>query len=129
MKGRLSRWLLCLVLVPLAGTSRLALGADKPNEFVQDQKKDLEFTGSITGVDTNALTVTINNKEKGAMTFSIAKDCLLFVKHKKGAAALTDFKVGEAVKALYRQQNNTLVCQSMWQPGSHPREKEHKIEQ
>lgn len=130
MTGRLSRSLLCLVLGTLAGPPRLAIAADKqPNEFVQEQKRDIELTGSITGVDTNALTVTINNKEKGAMTFSIARDCMLFVRHKKGAAALTDFNVGEAVKVLYRQQTNALVCHSMWQPGSHPREKEHKIEQ
>lgn len=34
-------------------------------------------------------------EKKGLMTFPIAKDCMMFVKHKKGAASLADFKVGE----------------------------------
>lgn len=53
---------------------------------------------------------------------------MLFVKHKKSGAGLGDFKVGEEVKVLYKQVGGALVCQSMWQPGSDPREKEHKIQ-
>ena len=127
MKGQLSRVLLCIALLTPALAPRLAVAAEK-NAFKKDKQNDIEFHGSITAIDTNALTVTIKNKEKGAMTFAVAKDCLLFVKHKKGQAALTDFKVGEDVKVLYRQDAGALVCHSMWQPGSNPAEKEHRLE-
>ena len=127
MKGQLSRVLLCIALLTPALAPRLAVAAEK-NAFVQDRKNDLEFHGSITAIDTNAVTVTVKNKEKGALTFTVTKDSLLFVKQKKGAATLADFKVGDEVNALYRQNGTALTCDSLWHPGSSPREKEHKIE-
>lgn len=127
MKGQLSRVLLCVALLTPALAPRLAVAAEK-SAFLQDKKNDLEFHGSITAIDTNALTVAVNSKGKGAMTFAVCKDSLLFVKHKKGAATLADFKVGDEVNALYRQNGTALTCDSLWQPGSNPREKERKIE-
>jgi len=50
------------------------------------------------------------------------------VKHKKGCASLSDFKVGEEEKLLYRQDGTNIVCNSLWQPGSNPAEKKHKIQ-
>ena len=127
MKGQLSRALLCVALLTPALTPGLAAATEK-NAFVQDKKNDLEFHGSITAIDTNALTVAVKSKEKGSLTFTVSKDSLLFVKQKKGAATLSDFKVGDEVNALYRQNGTVLACDSLWQPGSNPREKEHKAE-
>ena len=127
MKGQLSRVLLCVALLAPAITPGLALAADK-NAFLQDQKNDLAFHGSITAIDTNALTVVVKSKEKGSLTLTVSKDSMLFVKQKKSGATLSDFKVGDEVKALYRQNGTALACDSLWQPGSNPREKEHKIE-
>jgi hypothetical protein len=128
MKGHLARVLLCAVLLSPAVAPRLAVAADKPNEFGVDRKNDLDFKGAITALDATAGSVTIKNKEKGAMTFAVAKDCLLFVKHKKDGVTLADFKVGEEVRVLYSQAGTAIVCHSMWQPGSNPSEKQRKLE-
>ena len=129
MKRQLARVLLCAALLSPAVVPGLAVAADKPtNEFNVDRKNDLAFGGHIAALDTTAGSVTVKHKEKGPMTFSIAKDCLLFVKQKKGAAALTDFVVGEEVRVLYQKAGTTNVCHSMWQPGSNPKEREHKLE-
>ena len=107
----------------------LAMAADKePNKFNQAKRQDFKFQGEITALDAAAGTVTVNDKDKGPITLSVPQDCMLFVKHKKGAATLADFKVGNGVKLLYVQNGTNVVCTSMWQPGSHPREKEHKIQ-
>src|ERR1041385_6207544 len=126
MKRQLSRVLLCAALLsPVIGIGRAMA---QQNKFNEAMKEDLEYSGSITAIDTNAPAVTVKNKEKGAMTFSLAKDCLYFVKHKKGAAVLADFKVGEEVRVLYKQDNGALVCHSLWEPGSNARVKEHRLE-
>jgi hypothetical protein len=116
--------LLASALVP----GRATAADDQPNKFDQAKKHDIEYRGSLTAINTNAPAVTVNDKEKGPMTFSVAKDCMFFVKHKKGAAALTDFKVGEEVRVLYKQEGSAVVCESMWEPGSDPGEKEHKVQ-
>ncbi|HTS17629.1 MAG TPA: hypothetical protein VMP11_08655 [Verrucomicrobiae bacterium] len=128
MKSRLSGIVLCAALLGLALGSGRAIAADAPNKFDQAKKHDIEFTGSITAIDTNAPSVTVNSKEKGPMTLSVASDCMFFVKHKKGAAALSDFKVGEEVHVLYKQSGSAMVCDSMWEPGSNAAEKEHKVQ-
>jgi Cu/Ag efflux protein CusF len=128
MKKYLVRALLCSALLVTVLTFRGATAETPKNAFKEEEKKDLDYKGSITAVDATAGTVTISHKEKGPLTLTVAKDCLLFVKHKKGQASLADFKVGEEVKVLYRQDAGALVCHSMWQPGSHPSEKEHMIE-
>lgn len=120
MKGHLARVLLCVALLAPAIAPRLAVAADQPNQYNVDKKKDLEFKGAITALDATAGSVTIKNKEKGSMTFAIAKDCLFFVKAKSGAAAVTDFKVGEQVHVLYNEAGTVLTCHSMWQPGVEP---------
>ena len=129
MKRRIARGLLCIAfLAPTFGPG-LAIAAEKQeNAFKEAEKQDLRFDGSISAIDTNAATVIIQHKQRGPMTFSFAKDAMFFVKHKKGAASLSDFKVGETVRVLYRQENGTLVCHGMWQPGANPSEKEGKIE-
>ena len=129
MKGHLARMLLCAVLLTPAVAPRLAVAADnQPNEFGLDRKNDLGFRGVITALDATNGVVTVKNKEKGPMTFAVAKDCLLFVKHKKDGVTLTDFKVGEAVRLLYGQAGTTIVCHSLWEPGSNPSEKQRKLE-
>ena len=128
MKGHLARVLLCAALLAPAVMPGLAVAADKGNEFMQDRKADLKYSGSITAIDATAGSVTIKNKEKGPLILGIAKDCLLFVKGKPGQAALADFKVGEEVHLYYSQAGTAIVCHSMWQPGANPREKEHEVE-
>src|SRR6266478_7975040 len=124
MKGHLARVLLCAALLSPAIAPGLAVAADKPNEFNKDMKHDLKYEGSITAIDSTAGTVTVKSKEKGPLTLTVSKDSLLFVKHKKGAAALTDFKVGEEVHVLYVQSGTTIVANSMWHPGANPSEKQ-----
>ncbi len=129
MKRGLSATFFCAALLVSVVVSTRATAADaQPNKFDQAKKHDIEFTGSLTAININAPAVTVNSKEKGAMTFAVASDCMFFVKHKKGAAALTDFKVGEQVHVLYKQAGGGVVCESMWQPGADPGEKEHKAE-
>ena len=128
MKGHLARVLLCAVLLSPAVAPRLAVAADKPNEFGVDRKNDLDFKGAITALDATNGSVTVKNKEKGTMTFAVAKDCLLFVKHKKDGVTLADFKVGEEVRLLYGQAGTAIVCHSLWEPGSNPTEKQRRIE-
>lgn len=128
MKGHLARVLLCAVLLTPAVAPGLAVAADKGNEFMQDRKADLKFAGSISAIDATAGSVTVKNKEKGPLTLSIAKDCLLYVKHKPGQAALADFKVGEEIHLYYSQAGTAIVCHSMWEPGANPREKEREVE-
>ncbi len=129
MKGHLARVLLCAALLTPAVVPGSAVAADKqPNEFMQDRKADLKYSGSITAIDAAAGSVTIKNKEKGPLTLSIAKGCLLFVKHKPGQAALADFKVGEEVHLFYSQAGAASMCHSMWQPGANPRVKEREVE-
>jgi Cu/Ag efflux protein CusF len=129
MKRQLHDALLCAALLATVLVPGRAIAADnQPNKFNEAKKQDLEYTGSITAINTNAAIVTVKSKEKEAMTLSLAKDCMLFVKHKKAAAALSDFKVGEEVRVLYKQEGGALVCDSMWEPGSNPGEKVHKIQ-
>lgn len=128
MKGHLARVLLCAALLAPAMAPRLAVAADNANQYGLDKRNDLSFRGAITALDATAGSVTVKNKEKGSMTFAIGKDCLLFVKHKKDAATLADFKVGEQVSVLYAQNGTALVCHSMWQPGSNPAEKQRDIQ-
>jgi len=128
MKGHLARVLLCAALLAPAVMPGSAVAADKGNQFMQDRKADLKYSGSITAIDATAGSVTIKNKEKGPLILGIAKDCLLFVKGKPGQAALADFKVGEEVHLYYSQAGTAIVCHSMWQPGANPREKEHEVE-
>jgi Cu/Ag efflux protein CusF len=128
MKRRVARAILGTVLLVSALASGLALAAEKQNAFQQEKRKDMEFDGKITAIDATAGSVTVKHNQKGQMTFSVAKDAMLFVNHKKGAASLGDFKVGEEVRLLYRQDGSNLVCHSLWQPGANPKEKEHRIE-
>jgi Cu/Ag efflux protein CusF len=129
MDKHLARVLLCTALLIPVLAPGWAVAADKPkNAFNQEKKNDLSYDGSITAIDVTAKTVTIKQKQKGALTFSVPADAILFVKHKKGAASLSDFKVGEDVNVLYQQNGNLLACRSMWQPGSNPSEKEHKVQ-
>jgi len=128
MKRRIAGPLLSAVLLVSPFPSLVAFAAEKQNAFESEKKTDLEFEGKITALDANAGSVTVKQEKKGSMTFSVAKDAMLFVKHKKGAATLADFKVGEEVKLLYVQNATNLVCRSLWQPGSNPSEKEHKIQ-
>jgi Cu/Ag efflux protein CusF len=115
--------LLASLVVP-----RVAVAAEKQNAFEQEKKMDLEIKGTIPAIDATAGTVTVTHKKKGPMTFSVAKDAMMFVKHKKEAASPADFKVGEEVKLLYRQDGTKLVCHSLWQPGWNPSEKKHKLQ-
>ena len=129
MDKHLARVLLCAALLIPIWAPDSATAADKPkNEFNQAKKSDLTYDGSITAIDAAARTVTIKQKQKGSLTFSVPADAMLFVKHKKGAASLSDFKVGEDVNVLYQQNGNTLVCRSLWEPGSSPTDKEHKLQ-
>ncbi len=128
MKGNLVRLFVCGALLSLAIAPQLARAADQKNAFRQAEKHDLKCEGKISAIDATAGTVTVNNKQKGPLALTVAKDCMLFVKHKKGAASLADFKVGEEVKALYSQDAGALVCHSLWQPGSNPAEKERKLQ-
>ncbi|HUK84130.1 MAG TPA: hypothetical protein VLZ12_16030 [Verrucomicrobiae bacterium] len=128
MRRQVARAFLCGVVLASPLASGGAAAAEKQNAFEQEKKLDLEFEGKITTIDATASTVTVKHKHKGPMTFSVAKDCMMFVKHKKGAASLGDFKVGEEVKILYRQDATNVVCRSLWEPGSNPSEKEHKLQ-
>ena len=99
---------------------------DKPNKFNEAKKHDLEYSGSLTTVYTNSpfyALVFVQGKEPQGKYFYLAKDCTFFVKHKKSAATLADFKAGDEVKVLYRQEDKRIVCDSMWEPGSAPGEK------
>jgi Cu/Ag efflux protein CusF len=128
MKKHLARTFVCVALLASPLVPRLAVAAEKQNAFEQEKKTDLELEGKITAIDSTAGTVTVKHEKRGPMTFPVAKNAMMFVKHKKGAASLGDFKVGEEVKLLYRQDGTNLVCHSLWQPGSNPSEKEHKIQ-
>jgi len=129
MKGHLARVILCAALLTPAVAPGLAVAADKQvNQFNQDMKHDLKYHGSITAIDTTAGTVTVKSKEKGALTLTVSKDSLLFVKHKKGPAALGDFRVGEEVHVLYAQSGGTVLAHSMWHPGANPSEKQREVE-
>jgi Cu/Ag efflux protein CusF len=128
MKRQVVRILTCGALLAAVLTPRWATAEKPKNAFKAEEKKDLDYKGAITAIDAKAGTVTISNKQKGPLALTVAKDCMLFVKHKKGQAALADFKVGEEVRALYRQDAGALVCHSMWQPGSNPAEKESKVQ-
>ena len=127
MKRHLSGVLLCAALLIPAVLPGRATAADKEtNKFSEVKKHDLELSGTITAMHTNGVTIKLEGT--GKKTFTVAKDCMFFVKHKEGAAALTDFKIGEKVNVLYKQVGPALVCDSMWQTGSLPTEKERKIE-
>ena len=120
--------LLCSAILVSGLVCGLTVRAANTNEFDQAKKKDLTIEGKITAIDTNAVSVTIQHKEKGPLTFSVPSSAMLFATHKKGHATLADFKVGDTVKVAYKQSNGSMVCDSMWQPGSNPTEKEHKVE-
>jgi Cu/Ag efflux protein CusF len=129
MKGQLARGLLCVALLVTAIAPGLALAIDKePNKFDEAMRLDFKFSGQITALDPTAGTVTVVNKEKGPITLSVPHDCMLFVKHKKGAATLADFKVGDEVKVLYQRDNTNVVCASLWQPGSNASKKQQKLQ-
>jgi hypothetical protein len=129
MKRRLARVLLCAALLSPAIAPRLAIAGEKElNEFNQYSKKDLKYHGEITAIDATAGTVTVKNKDKGPLTLTVTSGTLLFVKHKKGPAALGDFKVGEDVHLLYAQSGAAITCDSMWHPGSSPVDKQREIE-
>jgi Cu/Ag efflux protein CusF len=127
MNRRMGRPVLYAVLLVSALASGLALAAEKQNAFEQEKRKDTQIDGKITAIDAAARTVTVKHDQK-SKTFSVAKDAMLFVNHKKGAASLADFKAGEEVRLLYRQDGSNVVCHSLWQPGANPEEKEHRIE-
>jgi len=121
--------LICAALLTPVVMPGQAQAADKEsNQFKEAEKNDLEYSGSITAIDTNAPSVTVKHKTKGPMTFTLASGCMMFVKHKTGAATLADFKVGEEVNVLYKQNGTSLICDSLYQPGAHAREKERKAQ-
>jgi hypothetical protein len=129
MKRQLVRVLLCTALLAPALAPRLAIADEKElNAFNQYSKKDLKYHGEITAIDATAGTVTVKNKDKGPLTLTVGKSALLFVKHKKGPAALGDFKVGEDVHLLYSQAGAAITCDSMWHPGASPADKERELE-
>jgi hypothetical protein len=129
MKRQLIRVLLCAALLGPALAPRLAMADDKElNAFNQYSKKDLKYHGAIAAIDATAGTVTVKNKDKGPLTLTITKDTLLFANHKKGPAALGDFKVGEDVHVLYAQAGAAITCDSMWHPGASPAEKQRELE-
>ncbi len=128
MKRNVCRELLCATLLTATLLTGIARAEDK-NALKQEKKTDLKLEGKITALDATAGTVTVQDNNKAPMTFTVAKNAMFFVNHKKGAAALTDFKVGEKVTVLYRPDGGATVCRSMWQPGANATEKQHKIQE
>lgn len=109
----------CAPAVTNAGDNREEKKAAKEGEQY--------FDGDISAVDFKAGTVTVKEKA-GSMTFTCDSATKFYAKHKKEAAKLEDFKVGDKVEVRYVVVAGTPTCKRLAEAGSRADKKEKKEE-